>query len=396
MRLSTSASLLALAAPIAVSAAPFRRSTDNNTLLVLQFAHTLEQLETNFYQQALSKFQASDFTNAGFTSANIPVELFTTIQVDESTHVGALESLITSFGEQPLSSCQFDFTSVLTDVTTMLPVARLVENVGVSAYLGAAHLIEDPIVLSAAASIATIEARHQTILNIFQGGSAIPQAFDLPMLPQEILAIAGPFISGCDLGVTANAALSVTNTGPIGVGTLLQFSSPAINGSTDNFHCQMMFGGLPISISLPLDQCIPPSGINGPVAIWITSDDQPLPNNVVDRGSNAIVAGPLMTFIDTVPEEVSALVRSNGTAPVSSTATISPSQASSIISSVSGSPTASSSSASSSAATPSASSDPSNNAQSASASSGPTPNGPAAGGQVIVMGISMVPIPTST
>ncbi|KAI9449641.1 ferritin-like domain-containing protein [Lactarius psammicola] len=336
MRFST-ASLLAVAvAPIAVSAAPFRRGTDNNTLLVLQFAHVLEQLETQFYKEALGKFQASDFTSAGFSSADIPIQQFTAIQSDEASHVTALEAVITSFGEKPLSTCKFDFSSVLTDVATMAPVARLVENVGVGAYLGAAHLVEDPVILTTAASIATIEARHQTILNVMQGGSAIPQGFDIPLLPQEVLAIAGPFISGCDLGVPANAALSVTNTGTITTGTSLQFKSPAINGSTDNFHCQMLVGGAPFSISLALDQCVVPPGINGPVAIWVTSDDQPLNNNARDRGSNAIVAGPLMAFIDIQPESLGQLVRNNGAGtPPSSTSTMPPSQASSLISSLS-------------------------------------------------------------
>ena len=84
----------------------------------------------------------------------------------------------------------------------MAKVARLVENVGVGAYLGAAHLVQDPTLLTAAASIVTVEARHQSILNVLNSGSAIPQAFDLPLLPQEVLALAGGFISGCDVGIT--------------------------------------------------------------------------------------------------------------------------------------------------------------------------------------------------
>jgi hypothetical protein len=113
-----------------------------------------------------------------------------------------VQEIITSFAETPLTTCSFDFTSVLTDVTTFLSAARLIENVGVGAYLGAAHLIEDLNVLTDAASIATVEARHQTILNLFSSATPIPQAFDIPLLPQEVLAIAGAFISGCELGVT--------------------------------------------------------------------------------------------------------------------------------------------------------------------------------------------------
>ena len=115
----------------------------------------------------------------------------------------------------------------------MAAVARVVENVGVTAYLGAANLLSDPVLLTAAGSILTVEARHQTILNVLNAGTAIPQAFDFAFTPSEVLALAGSFISGCDLGVPANPPLTVTNNGTVTVGTSLTFSSPAINGTTD-------------------------------------------------------------------------------------------------------------------------------------------------------------------
>ena len=132
-----------------------------------------------------------------------------------------------------MTSCQFNFGAALNDVATMAATARVVENLGVAAYLGAAHLVDDPVLLTAAASILTIEARHQTILNVLNGGSAIPQAFDIPFSPSEVLAVASPFITGCDLGVPANPTLVVTNTGTVAPGTLLTFSSTALNSTVD-------------------------------------------------------------------------------------------------------------------------------------------------------------------
>jgi Ferritin-like domain len=99
-------------------------------------------------------------------------------------------------GQDPIGNCQFNFDSALTDVATMAATARVLENVGVGAYLGGATLIDDPVLLDSAASILTVEARHQTVLNILNGGSAIPSAFDIPLTPSEVLALAGPFISG--------------------------------------------------------------------------------------------------------------------------------------------------------------------------------------------------------
>ena len=56
-----------------------------------EFADVLEQLETEFYTQALAKFQASDFTAAGFASSQVAIEQFSTIQGDESTHSTVLQ-----------------------------------------------------------------------------------------------------------------------------------------------------------------------------------------------------------------------------------------------------------------------------------------------------------------
>ena len=61
----------------------------------------------------------------------------------------------------------------------------------------------------------------------------------------------------------------------------------------------MLAGGLNATISLPIGQCVVPQGINGPVAIFITADATPLNGNVVDRQNQTVVAGPVMTFIDT-------------------------------------------------------------------------------------------------
>jgi hypothetical protein len=79
---------------LSASAVPVKRAANPTDLLVLrmssaptpvshspatpsEFANVLEQLETSFYGQALSKFQESDFTAAGYTSAQVPIEQFT-------------------------------------------------------------------------------------------------------------------------------------------------------------------------------------------------------------------------------------------------------------------------------------------------------------------------------
>ncbi|KAJ7106250.1 ferritin-like domain-containing protein [Mycena epipterygia] len=391
MRYSSSILAALAAAPLLSSARPIRtRAASAADALVFQFANVLNQLESEFYTQGLAKFTDADFTAAGFTSSMIATQYYNAIQLDEATHISVLQQALTDNGATPLT-CNFNFDSAMTDAATMAATARVVEYVGVAAFLGGATLIDDPVFLDAAASILTIEARHQTVLNIMSGtGSAIPQAFDIPLTPQEVLGIAGGFVDGpCDLGITATNPLTVTNSGPITTGTLVTVSGANITG-TDGLFCNMMVGGAPFSINLPLSQCVVPPGINGPVALWITSDDNPLINNVVDRATTQQVAGPGIIFVDTSPEMIGALARGSSTSSSSGSG-----------SSNSSSSSSDSSSGSSDSSSGSSTSSGSGNGAAAPAAPASTPlptdfTGLSPDGKTNVDGVSLVPKPSSS
>ncbi|KAG7096511.1 hypothetical protein E1B28_003940 [Marasmius oreades] len=317
--------VLALAAPFAVFAAPInKRQTPSLAATVLKFADVLNQFEAQFYQAAMSKFVDSDYTDAGFVSSRIPLEQFTIIQNDETLHSSFLQSGLAALGESPVTSCKFNLDAATKDVATMTATARVVENLAVSAILGAAPLVGDPVILQAAASILTVEAKHQSMLNVLSStGSSIPSAFDIPLAPSEVLAIAAPFFDGpCDLGIPAFPTLTITNDGPVTPGTKLTLKSDAINGTIceDELFCQMLLGGFPNSITVPFNNCVVPAGLNGPMAIWVTSDEQPLLFNSVDRqtNNNKLVAGPTMTFVDTQPQTLVQMLRAENAGTVTS------------------------------------------------------------------------------
>ncbi|KAG9099013.1 hypothetical protein FRC06_005730, partial [Ceratobasidium sp. 370] len=96
-------SLFVLSTPLLALAAPMKypRAASANDITVLKFANVLEQLETEFYKQALAKFQESDFTAAGFVTASVPVEQFKQIAFDEATHTSTLASVLQSLGQTP-------------------------------------------------------------------------------------------------------------------------------------------------------------------------------------------------------------------------------------------------------------------------------------------------------
>jgi hypothetical protein len=261
-------------------------------ILVLKFAHVLEQLETEFYRQAIDKFRDEDFIAAGYTAPQVPKQILASILSHEADHTSFLEEALQG---QALDNCEFNFDGVLTDVRTTMAVARVVEQVGVGAYIGGGLLIQDKGVLGAAASILTIEARHQSALNLLNGGLAIPQSFDFALRPEQVLALASPFISGCDLGIPANLPITITNTPS--EGQRVEFDLEGIESENPLF-CQMLLGGSPVGFVQPIDDCVIPRLPDGPAFIFITDSEQPLASNILIQNTASIKAGPTILFVD--------------------------------------------------------------------------------------------------
>lgn len=163
-------------------------------------ALTAEHLESEFYKQGFAKFPASDFKDMGLSDDDITA--LQQVGTTEATHVSTLLSNIASAGAQPVAPCEYEFG--LTDAMSMITTARTLEAVGISAYLGAAPLISDPAILSAAASIATVEGRHQTLIRKAAGAEPVPSAFDTALGPRAVFTLASPFIKSCPEGSNLN------------------------------------------------------------------------------------------------------------------------------------------------------------------------------------------------
>lgn len=341
MRFATLA--VAFAAPFLVSAAPtkVKRASDGDKT-VLKFAHVLEQLESDFYTKALAKFKPQDFVDAGILVPDVAIQNFQDILDHERAHTDFLKVALDAVGEEPITGCVFNFEPVLVDVKTMATVARIVEQVGVGAYLGGSVLVDDKSVLVAAASILTIEARHQSFLNILNGANAIPQPFDIALTPSQVLALAGPFIQPgtCDLGIPANKPVTISNTDAIAPRTLLTFDLSALpEADGQQISCQMLTGNNATALSFPIEECIVPENINGPVAVFLTNDTQPLLADVVKQAASVIIAGPALIFVDSKPDALGSLAR-QGANPVQIVDELTPSQASELMASASATATA--------------------------------------------------------
>ncbi len=174
------------ATPVADAGAAFESPID-----VLNYALTLEHLEAAFYRDGLAEIGAEGITALGFQQSVF--DSLTEIGEHEATHVTTLTDVITQLGGEPVEEATYDFG--YTDAESFLMVAQALEDTGVGAYNGAAqYLIDNDDLLTAALTIHGVEARHASYLNLLNGDVPFPAAFETPLTPDEVLAIAGPFI----------------------------------------------------------------------------------------------------------------------------------------------------------------------------------------------------------
>lgn len=150
---------------------------------ILNFALTLEYLETDFY-----KVKSKTVGLSGPAKA-----LVSTIGDQEAEHVAALTKAISAAGGKPVASPKFVFP--VTNQAGFLKLAYTLENVGVGAYNGAGPMISNKAYLAAAGSIVQVEARHAAAIALLTGGKITPNgAFDKPLTMTQVLAAAGPLI----------------------------------------------------------------------------------------------------------------------------------------------------------------------------------------------------------
>ena len=168
---------------------------------ILNYALTLENLEAAFYNQGLKQYSSTDFMNGAFmnglsdTSAGDVYAYLTIIKDHENQHVRTLTSVIKSLGGTPVMPCVYDFG--YSNVDQFIGVAQALENTGVMAYDGAIALLTNPALVTASATIATVEARHAAYLNVLNGQLPSPDPYDTAKSMQDILKIAGAFIKSC-------------------------------------------------------------------------------------------------------------------------------------------------------------------------------------------------------
>lgn len=157
-------------------AAISKKRSKKNDVKILNFALTLEYLESTFYKQAVA--------NAVYGNNAILQKFATVVAAHETAHVKFLKGAL---GSAAIKSPKFDFKDAVTDPMKFAATSQVLEDTGVSAYLGQAANIFQPAVLRAAGTIVTVEARHASWIRFINLETPAPASFDKPKSEAAIL-----------------------------------------------------------------------------------------------------------------------------------------------------------------------------------------------------------------
>jgi hypothetical protein len=184
----TSGAIMGMLPELAAAAKPSKKQD----LKILEFALTLEYLEAAFYKLAVGNGALSGDAS----------QFAQLVALHEQTHVEILKKVIKqATGKKAPASPSFDFMGTTDDQTKFIQTAFTLENTGVHAYLGQAGNLKSKVLLGAAATIVTTEARHAaaiaTILaedpySATAKTSITPDgSFDVPFSKKKILKAVG-------------------------------------------------------------------------------------------------------------------------------------------------------------------------------------------------------------
>lgn len=204
-KLGVGGALLSFASSGGAAAAQDESSKEEVTDLdILNYTLVLEELEATYYEEALDEFdELRDLEREGTVGGEVfearPLQYGThgylkRIGSHEREHANFIRTTINELGGTPADIPQFTFPYESPE--EFVALAHTIENVGVSAYAGAAPMINNQEILKAALSIHSVEARHAAYLGVLNRSLPWSGAFDEARTMEQVLAIASQFIEG--------------------------------------------------------------------------------------------------------------------------------------------------------------------------------------------------------
>ncbi len=160
-------------------------------IAILNYAYALEQLEAAFYTQVV----ASPYTNI----STYEKAMLTDIRDHEVSH---REFFKTALAGVAIPKLTINFSSInFADRTSVLSAAKSFEDMGISAYNGAAYMFKEANYLTLTGKIVSVEARHASLIgNLIALGSFADNTvidvngLDEAQSPQQVIPILNTFI----------------------------------------------------------------------------------------------------------------------------------------------------------------------------------------------------------
>jgi rubrerythrin len=175
--------LSALAPGTALAKGAPPKSFGKGDIGILNYALTLEYLESAFYTEATANQASTKFIKN--LQTQVALERVT---ADEAAHVKYLKKAL---GSKAAPKPKFDFMGTNAEETLFVTTAFALENEGVHAYSGQALNIKSPKVVAAALSIVTVEARHASVFGLLHQNSSASISpngpFDTPYTAHKVL-----------------------------------------------------------------------------------------------------------------------------------------------------------------------------------------------------------------
>ena len=150
-------------------------ATSKGDVAILNFALTLEYLESAFYAQALKH---ADLSGAHLRFARL-------VHEHEQAHVKALRKVL---GSAAIKRPTFAFGATVQNRSAFTATAIKLEDTGVMAYQGQAPFIKNQDVFRAAISIHPVEARHAAWIRNIANQPPAPAAFNPALSKAAVLS----------------------------------------------------------------------------------------------------------------------------------------------------------------------------------------------------------------
>jgi len=273
---------------------------------ILNFALTLEHLENAFYSQGLKNYSSSDFASASGLG-KITYNNIQEIGSDEANHVELLTGALSAAGATPVKACTYKFPA--TDANSFLGLAQVLEGVGVSAYIGAAQYIANPAYLEVAASILTVEARHNAFIRLANGYSPFPSPYDTGLSPRAIVSLAGSFFASCPDGsaptIQPFPAATLTSSNATLGSTLSVSVNSTVTANQSTIYCAFASGVQTAFSTYSNGSCtLPSQNVTGGQVYGLIT-------NAMNISDASTLAGPFILNVDTANNTVSGNKASN-------------------------------------------------------------------------------------